>query len=424
MQQFFKSGREIQCLLLRAVIAAVLLLATSSSLSAADKVMLGIDVLESMHFKYITGQRVGLLTHPAGVNRDGVSTIEVLRRAPNVRLAALFGPEHGIYGDEKANVQIDDRIDPRTGLPVYSLYGIYRKPTPKMLERIDVMVIDLQDIGTRSYTYVSCMKKTMEACFELGKTVVVLDRPNPLGGQKADGPPMDEHWRSYVGAFRVPYVHGLTIGEIARMAKALPGWLEIDDQLRRDARLVVIPMHGWQRSMLWPDTGLPWVPTSPAIPDFNAAVGYAMTGLGCQLGAFRHGYGTRHPFRLLTYPGKSPYDIQRALIARRIPGLAYQPVRVDGKQGLYVIVRNWDSTRPTELSFHLMQIACEWSGANPFAEASDSTAGLYNKHVGSSEWWSAITRDGKNVNVPAHVKQWAAQARNFHHASAKYWIYR
>ena len=147
-----------------------------SSLSAqAPKVMLGIDVLESRNFAPIAGKRVGLLTHPAGVNRFGTSTIDILRRAKNVKLVALFGPEHGIYGDEKADVPVLDRIDRRTGLPVYSLYGKYRKPTPEMLKKIDALIIDLQDVGARSYTYASCMLRAMEACFENGKTVVVLD---------------------------------------------------------------------------------------------------------------------------------------------------------------------------------------------------------------------------------------------------------
>ena len=149
----------------------------------APKVMLGIDVLESMGFAPLRGKRVGLLTHPAGVNRFGRSTVDVLRSARGVRLTALFGPEHGIYGDEKADVPVLDKIDRRTRLPVYSLYGKYRKPTPEMLKKIDVLVIDLQDIGCRSYTYISCMLWAMEAWFENGKEVVVLDRPNPLGGR-------------------------------------------------------------------------------------------------------------------------------------------------------------------------------------------------------------------------------------------------
>jgi uncharacterized protein YbbC (DUF1343 family) len=216
----------------------------------AAPIYLGIDVLEQSGFRAVAGKRVGLLTHPAGLNRRGKSSIDVLRGAPNVRLVALFGPEHGIYGDEKANVPVDDKIDPRTGLPVYSLYGQYRKPTAKMLTGLDALVIDLQDVGVRSYTYVSCMRYAMEACFENGVEVIVLDRPNPLGGLKVDGPPLDRQWRSYVGAFFVPYVHGLTIAELARIAKHRPGWMETSDTIRQQGKLTIVPMQGWRRDML------------------------------------------------------------------------------------------------------------------------------------------------------------------------------
>ena len=174
-----------------------------------------------------------------------------------------------------------------------------------MLVGLDALIIDLQDVGVRSYTYVSCMRYAMEACFENGVEVVILDRPNPLGGLKVDGPPLDREWRSYVGAFHVPYVHGLTIAELARIAKNTPGWMETPEQIRKNGKLTVIPMRGWRRNMLWTKTGLRWVPTSPYIPDLSAVLGYAMTGLGAQEGGFSHGIGTPYPFRLLRYKGLS-----------------------------------------------------------------------------------------------------------------------
>ena len=272
---------------------------------------LGVDVLSAGKFKHLTGKRVGLLTHPAGVNGHGLSTVEVLRRSPLVNLVALYGPEHGIYGDEKANVPVLDRVDRRTGLPVYSLYGKYRRPTPEMLANIDTLVVDLQDVGVRSYTYVSCMRYAMEACFENNVEMVVLDRPNPLGGLKVDGPPLDRKFMSYVGAFQVPYVHGLTIGELARMAKETPGSLKTSESARKKGRLRIIPMTGWKRSMLWTQTGLRWKPTSPYIPDLSAVLGYPMTGLGAQMGGFRHGIGTDYPFRFLTFKGKTLQELKK-----------------------------------------------------------------------------------------------------------------
>ncbi len=397
--------------------------------TATAKVLLGIDVLEQMDFKPLAGFRVGLLTHAAGVNGEGVPTIDVLRNAPNVNLVALYGPEHGVDGTAKAEKYVASGIHPRTGLPVYSLYGPTREPTPEMLKPIDIMVIDLQDIGVRSYTYVSAMKKTIEGCFKAGIPVMVLDRPNPLGGLKVDGPPLDTHLMSYVGAFRVPYVHGLTIGELAKMSKLVPGWLEVSDKQRRDGKLYVVPMKGWQRNMRWPDTGLRWVPTSPAIPDLSAVLGYAMTGLGCQLGDFRHGYGTPFPFRLITYPGKEPQALARILDSQGIAGLKFQPVRGIDKngrdyRGVYVVVENWDILLPTELSFQMMRLACQFEyPENPFRDASDQQKLLFNKHVGSERWWTEISGRGKTAHVERFVKQWSAEAQAFQESCKPFWMY-
>lgn len=395
---------------------------------STGRVFLGIDVLKQDNFQPLRGKRVGLLTHPAGVDKNGVSTIEILRRSAKVNLVALFGPEHGIYGNEKANQPVEDRVDSRTGLPVYSLYGKYRKPTGKMLQGLDALVIDLQDLGVRSYTYISAMRLAMEACFQNRIEVVVLDRPNPLGGRKVDGPLMEPGWRSYVGDYRIPYVYGLTIGELALMAKGVPGWLEVEKTALEKGRLTVIPMRGWNRDMLWTDTGLRWVPTSPAIPDLSAALGYSMTGLGAQIGGFRHGYGTQYPFRLLTYPGKRPEEIVLALRRKNISGLDYKVVdfRTSGGgkgRGVYLMVDDWSRLRPTEISFHMMQLASQWSLTNPFSAASKSEARLFNKHVGSTEWWNALTRDGARVDVAKFLHKWRTQSQVFQSMSRKYWLY-
>lgn len=391
--------------------------ASAQSQSKTPRVMLGIDVLQGLNFSSISGKRVGLLTHPAGVNRFGRSSIDVLRSSSRVRLTALFGPEHGIYGNEKADVPVLDNIDPKTKLPVFSLYGKYRKPSPEMLKKIDALVIDLQDIGSRSYTYVSCMIRAMEACFENGKEVVVLDRPNPLGGLKVDGPQRDEKFKSYVGMLAVPYVHGLTIGELARFAKNTEGALEITSKLRKAGKLTIIPMRGWTRSMMWTDTNLRWVPTSPAIPTPAAAMGYAMTGLGAQIGGFQHGYGSSYPFRMLSFPNKTPEQIAEALRKCEIEGLVYKPVRaiagVKKVRGLYVGVKNWRTLRPTEISFHMMKLACLFTGKNPFASAKSSTALLFNKHTGCEAWWREISAKGAKADVEKFMRRWELYCKNF-----------
>ena len=386
---------------------------------------LGIDVLEGLKFKYLKGRRVGLLTHPAGVNSRGDSSIDVLRRSSLVNLVALYGPEHGIYGDEKANIPVLDRVDRRTGLPVYSLYGKYRKPTPEMLAKIDVLVVDLQDVGVRSYTYVSCMRYAMEACFENGVEIIILDRPNPLGGLKVDGPMLDKQFMSYVGAFQVPYVHGLTIGELARMAKETSGSMPIQEHFRKKGRLRIVPMTGWRRGMLWTQTGLKWVATSPYIPDLSAVMGYPMTGLGAQMGGFRHGIGTDYPFRFLSFRGKSLGELHAAMMARKIRGISFvQKKDRAGKEGLYVKVDNWKLFRPTELSFHMMLQSCAWMKENPFAKAEGSKALLFNKHVGSGVWWNSLVAQGQKVNLESFLGVWGRQAKAFQQRSRAFWIYR
>lgn len=392
------------------------------------RIQLGIDVLAGQDFSPLAEKRVGLLTHAAGLDRHGRRTIDVLHRARRVRLEKLFGPEHGIEGAFEAGAKVVDGRDRATGLPVFSLYGRTRKPTPEMLGGLDSMVVDLQDIGSRSYTYVSAMKLTMEACFEAGIEVVVLDRPNPLGGQKVDGPVIEEPFRSYVGPFPTPYVHGLTIGEIARMAESIPGWLEVSEEAFRRGRLQVIPMQGWSRGMLWTGTGLPWVATSPHIPDVSAVLGYPITGLGAQIGGFRHGIGTPFPFRLLYHPEQPLERVRESLASFRVRGLQYQGVETRSEKGApvsgyYLRVDDWPGLRPTEISFHLMRQACRWAERNPFATAPESEQGLFNKLVGSHRWWEEITSRGPRARVESFIAAWEADARRFQEQSRRYWLY-
>jgi|GEM_PF-49711 len=394
----------------------------------AEPVMLGIDVLAAENFAPLVGKRVGLLTHPAGVNRFGVSTIDVLRRAPNVKLAALFGPEHGIYGDALAGENIPDSLDRRTGLPVYSLHGKNRKPTKAQLHSIDVLVVDLQDIGVRSYTFATCMRYAMDACFENGVEVIVLDRPNPLSGLKVDGPILEPELRSGVGGFCVPYVHGLTIGELARWAANTPGAMDISESARKHGKLLVIPMKGWKRSMRWPETGLKFVPTSQYIPDFAACVGCAMTGLGTEIGGFKSGIGTQYPFRGIFYNGRNVDQILHELQAMRLPGLSYRKVSAPKSTGLpglgiYVEVNDWEDWQPTWLSFHLMRLACRWSSANPFVYAPENARQMFAKLVGSKEFCAALARDGGRVNIEGFIAKWREEDAIWLQNAKRFWLY-
>lgn len=411
-----------------AFLAMGILPGQSLSLSAKPTIKLGIDYLEDTGFEILRGKKVGLLTNPAGKNGRGQSTVSVLYRSNLVDLVALFGPEHGIYGDEKAAVPVDDKIDQRTGLPVYSLYGKFRKPTPKMLSKIDCLVIDLQDVGVRCYTYVSCMRYVMEACFETGVEVVVLDRPNPLGGIKVAGPPMDEKWMSYVGAFQIPFVHGMTIGELALWSKKRPGVLNTSDTARKKGKLSIVPMLGWKRNMTWPETGLAWTPTSPNIPTLDAVAGYPMTGLGAQMGRFKHGIGTKHPFRFLTYEGKSPEEVKGALESLKLPGLSYRIKTLRnsaGKsvRGVYLVISDWNVWKPTELPFYMMKLSALWEAPSPFGQATDSQAGLFNKHVGSSWWWDALLSKEGKINPSQYLAEWEKDSLRFRESVRPYLLY-
>ncbi|HEY5078940.1 MAG TPA: DUF1343 domain-containing protein, partial [Opitutaceae bacterium] len=396
----------------------------------AHPVMLGIDVLEAEGFAAIRGKTIGLLTHPAGVNMHGVSTIEVLRRAPGVHLVALFSAEHGLYGEYARGVGYPDHLDPRSGLMAHSLYnGTGTRPTRAQLKGLDAVVIDLQDIGSRSYTFTSAMKMCMEGCFENGVEVIVLDRPNPLSGLKVDGPPLDPQWTSYVGQFRVPYVHGLTIGELALLAKDAPDVLKIPEAVRERGRLTVIAMRGWRRSMRWPDTGLKWVPTSPFIPDFAAVEGYPMTGLGSQWGGFKNGIGTAYPFRGVSFHGVHLDTLERELRALNLPGIGFRRVSVPdpktGKPefGLYIEITDWDLWRPTELSAHLMQLACKFGARNPFAGMTSLQVRSLLIYWGSTQFYNDLAAHGSNVDVGAYVKDWQARAAIYQQQSRRYWLY-
>ncbi|MSU71810.1 MAG: DUF1343 domain-containing protein [Opitutus sp.] len=398
-------------------------------------VMLGIDTLEADGFAAVKGKRIGLLTHPAGVNRRGVSTVEVLRRAPGVKLVALYAVEHGIYNDQPAEKYFPDTVDARTSLPVFSLYNGKSKsfrPTPAQLKTIDALVIDLQDIGTRSYTFSGAMKTAMEACFEADKEVIVLDRPNPLGGLKVGGPPLDPEWMSDVGKFRVPYVHGLTMGELANMVRNArpPGGLVISEAARARGKLTIVPLRGWTRAMRWTETGLTWVPTSTLIQDFAAVQGYPMTGLGCILGGFRHGVGAQYAFRGVLHLTVKPEVVEKELRTLNLPGVQLRRVSAPNVKtgqpaiGLYTEINDYDAWDATSLNFHLMRLACKLEPKNPFATATAAQRRTFLVHVGSTALFNDLVARGVRTDIDGWLRTWSAQAKIYQEQSKKFWLYR
>ncbi len=292
--------------------------------SSPAQVLNGIDVLEIEKFAPLRGKRVGLLTNPTGINRRGEPTWKILRRAPGVKLVALFGAEHGFDGQARAGVEVPHSVHAPTGLPIYSLYapGPVRRPTPAMLKDLDVLVYDIQDTGCRSYTYISSLGLAMEACASNRVRFMVLDRPNPLGGQRVEGPGLDPRFKSFVGQWPIPYAYGLTPGELARMIQG-ERWVQ------RRAELTVVPMRGWHRGMTWNNTKLKWTPSSPNVPSGDTPLYLVATGVLGEIGGLNLGTGSPLSFQVIGAPWLNPARFARQLNSYRLPGVVFEPIELD-----------------------------------------------------------------------------------------------
>ncbi|MBL9151309.1 MAG: DUF1343 domain-containing protein [Verrucomicrobiales bacterium] len=377
-------------------------------------VKFGIDVLEENGFDLLRGKRVGLITNQTSVNRRGEKTRLVLKRAPQVNLTALYAPEHGLEGTEKAAVHIDTRRDPLTGLIAYSLYGPTRKPTPEMLAGIDVMLFDLQDIGSRSYTYISTMIRAMEACAENGKEFVVLDRPNPLGGLRVQGPPIESQWISFVGQVPTPYIHGMTAGELAQMANG-KGWIA------RPCRLTVVPVLGWNRAMSWEHTGLRWVPTSPNIPKPSSPRYYAATGILGSLSGSDIGIGSDGPFEYVGGPGFDANEFTAYLNSLRLPGVRFTPYTRNSFSGARVSI---DANAPVDLAglnlIFIDAVNRRIGQRNLFVRTSANNKDVFYKVYGST----SIERDlPRGVHPAKIIASWQGAHEAFRRERQPYLIY-
>jgi len=288
-----------------------------SATPAAESVRPGIEVLLSDSLHLVRDRRVGLITNQTGVGPNGTATIDLLWEEPAVELVALFSPEHGIRGEAPEGATVGSEVDPETGLEVRSLYGATRRPTPEMLREVDVLLFDIQDVGARYYTYVSTMALALEAAAEEDVAFVVLDRPNPIDGIHVQGNVLDPEFSSFIGMFPVPMRHGMTPGELARMHRSRAG-LDVD--------LSVVPADGWRRSMVFSETGLPWIPPSPNMPTVRTALHYPGTCLfeGTSLSV---GRGTARPFEQVGAPWMDGSELTRRLASREIPGVRFEAVR-------------------------------------------------------------------------------------------------
>ena len=399
----------------------------ASAFPVSGQVKLGSDVLAERGFRDLAGKRVGLLTNPSGVNRVGISTIELLRKAPNVNLVALFGAEHGVYGDIPAGKEFPDSVDPATGLPIFSLYGPgpVRKPTPKMLRQVDVLVYDLQDTGARSYTFISTMGKAMAECGRAGVDFMVLDRPNPLGGIRVEGPHYNPRFRSLVGYWPIPYVYGMTCGELARMIQG-------EGMNGRACRLVIVRMKGWRRSMVWKDTGLRWKPTSPNVPYGRSPMYQTATGMLGEIGGLDIGIQTKRPFEYIAADWLKAPETAAYLNGLALPGIRFRSAQAISRRGsskgravpaVEIIFQDPPNAPLSAVNFYLLDAVKRISGRDLFQDAVKRGKDwrMFDKVNGTD----ATRRDlqaGRSVaNI---VKSWKTETERFKQRRQPYLIYK
>ena len=320
------NGRSTICIIdkslkkytIRFAFGCLLFLQVATIAHSKPSVTTGLDRLVAEQFKSLEHKHVGLIANQTSRTFDGQFGPELLKHAKGVHLVALFAPEHGLLGTRTAGAQ-SDSIEHFEGIPVYSLYGSTRRPTKKMLKGIDLLVFDLQDIGVRPYTYLSTMIEAMQAAADAHIAFMVLDRPNPLSGTRVEGNLRDSNLRSFVGVVPIPYIHGMTLGELAKMAVG-ESWITNAKHLT----LTVMSCIGWKRSEYWPQTGLSWVAPSPNIPHFDNAVGCAILGATGELGLISIGIGGTEPFLVLGSNAIKPESLLRAAQSSFPQGLQWQ----------------------------------------------------------------------------------------------------
>jgi uncharacterized protein YbbC (DUF1343 family) len=390
----------------------------------AQKVKTGIEVLRESGFKILQDKRVGLITNPTGVDSQLKSTVDILSEAPGVKLVALYGPEHGVRGDVYAGDKVETAADPQTGVPVYSIYGKTRKPTPEMLRDVDVIVYDIQDIGCRSYTFISSMGLAMEAAAENNKEFVVLDRPNPIGGLKVEGNLTEDKFISFVSQFKIPYLYGLTCGELAKL-------LNEENMLSKKCKLTVVPMKGWKRKMTFEQTGLPWVLTSPHIPDAASAYYYAASGILGEFDFMSIGVGYTLPFQLFAKDSINGVELANKLNELHLEGILFRPISYKpfyavGKgqnySGVQFYLTDYKKARLTEIQFYVMQVmAAMYPAKQCFSKATASRYNMFDKVCGTDQ---IRLRLSASMKVDDILSYWRKDEAAFQKMSKRYYLYK
>lgn len=413
----------------RHIFCTASLLILLSCASNAQTVKTGIEVLENQGFAILEGKRVGLVTNPSGVDSRLRSTVDILFNAPQVNLVALYAPEHGIRGDIYAGEKVESGVDQTTGLPVHSLYGATRQPTEEMLKGVDIMVYDIQDVGSRSYTFISTLGLVMRTCGAVGIPVVVLDRPNPLGGLKVEGPLVRDGFHSFVGQYKIPYIYGLTVGELANLIN------EEGLNCGQDGRqphikceLQIVKMLGWSRDMLFNDTGLPWVLPSPNIPYAQTAIHYPSAGLAGEMYNYLNiGIGYTLPFGTFAEIWVDADKLKARLDSYAVPGVAWRTIhykptsgRLNGKMlhGVQYYYTDYEAATITLTQFYVMQAVYELYGTNPFGDS--SRLSMFNKVCGSDY---ILNTFGTTIKVASIADYWNGDVTEFRKLAKRYYLY-
>ncbi|MBO5816583.1 MAG: DUF1343 domain-containing protein [Paludibacteraceae bacterium] len=405
---------------IKGIILSILLIFTASV--SAAKVQTGIEVLRADGFKLLEGKRVGLTTNPTGVDSHLKSTIDILWEAENVNLVALYGPEHGVRGNVHAGDVVDNEVDKKTGLKMYSLYGKTKKPTKEMMDEIDVMVYDIQDNGCRSYTYISTMGMLMEACIEHNKELVILDRPNPLGGKKIEGCLVEDGYISFVSQFKIPYLYGQTPGELAMYLNAT--------DYENKCKLTVVKMKGWKRDMTWEETGLEWIVASPHVPHGQSAVFYPVTGIFGEFGYISIGVGYTLPFEVMGAPWISADTLAEAMNALDLPGLEFRPIyykpyystfKGELCQGVQIHILDYEKARLSEVQFLVVQELMRlWPEKNWFELCNQKRFDMFDKVCGTNKIREMF---GKHYQWEDIREYWYKDVEAYREASSKYYLY-
>jgi uncharacterized protein YbbC (DUF1343 family) len=398
---------------------------TALSLSAQKiRVKTGIEVLKSEQFKCLQGKRVGLVTNPSGVDNQLKSDIDILNEAPNVKLVALFGPEHGVRGDAHAGDAVSSDTDAVTHLPVYSLYGKNRVPSKEMLKGIDVLVYDIQDIGCRSFTFISTLGNVMKAAAENNIEVVVLDRPNPIGGEKIEGNIVEDDCQSFVSQFKIPYLYGMTCGELALL-------LNGEKMLGTTCHLTVVKMKGWKRKMIYSQTGLPWVLASPHIPQPETALFYPVSGIVGEMDSISIGVGYTLPFQLFAAPWVNAARLTARLNALQLPGVSFRPIYFTpfyavGKgqklQGVQVYLTDYSKAALCEIQFYVLQeLAALYPEHDILNQATSNRQRMFDLVCGSKQIRKLFSAHHQWSDAKSY---WDKDAESFRALAKKYYLYK